>query len=145
MKKYFLVAFMLVSFQGRADSADQIKLLNHFRVFTQKSGALVPTPVSDRQDLSIEFAIPINDEPTIKKVYNRVFDNGDFKTQFEVYFFNQNSERYLSQQITLTLKNEIVVKCTSYFGTDQKMLVPGACAGSKDGSLYGVSVFRGLL
>ncbi len=145
MKKYFLIIMMFFSAQVPASSSDQVKLLNHFRLFTQKSGALSPTPISEMQDLLIEFAIPVNDEPTIKKMYNQVFNKGEFKTLFEVYFFNQNNERYFSQQITLTLKDETVVKCTSYFSTDQKMLVPGACAGTKDGALFGVSVFRGLL
>lgn len=141
-----LIFTTLLSTEAWAGSFDRIVLLNHFRVFTQKTdgGFSLPTPVTESKDLSIEFEIPVDNEPTLKKMYNQVFEMGKFKTLFEVYFFNHNGERYFSQQVTLWKKNEVVVKCTSYFGTDQKKLVPGACAGVKDGALYGVSLFRGL-
>lgn len=149
MKTLIAALMVLITFASSgalASSFERIVLLNHFRIFTQQIGGgfSLPTPVTEPQDLSIEFEIPVDNEPTLKKMYNQAFETGEFKTLFEVYFFNQNGERYFSQQVTLWKKNEIVVKCTSYFGTDQKKLVPGACAGEKDGALYGVSLFRGL-
>jgi hypothetical protein len=144
--KAIIIFGVFLSTQTFASSFERIVLLNHFRIFTQKTdgGFSLPVPISEAQNLTIEFEIPTDNEPTLKKMYNQVFEMGEFKTLFEVYFFNQNGERYFSQQVTLWKKNEIVVKCTSYFGTDQKKLVPGACAGEKEGALYGVSLFRGL-
>lgn len=137
-----IICFLLLPFQIYA--VETIHFESTWNLYKQTMGThfSLPQPLSERTKLSVRFELPAADGPALKKVFTETAVVNEFKVIFEVYHFNQNSQRYLSQQIFLYKDEKLITRCTSYFGLDQKYLVPGSCAGVKDDTLYGVALYK---
>lgn len=140
MKKLIFILF--ISLQAQA--IERIQLENTFNLFSQKLGPdfTLPVPLSDRIKLTAEFELPAAEGPQLRKMFSQNFEFNEFKTVFEIYFFDQNGLRYLSQQVFFYKNSQLVTRCTAYFGLEQKFLVPGSCAGVVDGELLGVAIYK---
>ena len=109
------------------------------------TSSLNPDHLTPKIDLTAKFEIPLTSGPKLKKVYSESFEVEDFKAVFEIYFFDQNNQKYLSQQVFLYKGGEIITRCASYFGLDQRYLVPGSCAGNQEGKLYGIALYKQMV
>ena len=142
--KWVCLFSILMSVNVQADSVRHLQLSNQLVFYKQKNGPDLSLPIqlSDKIILSIASDVSLTGGSELKKVFSENFVSGDLRAYFEVYFFNQNSEMYLSQQVTLFRADGLVAKCTSYFGLDQTFLVPGSCAGAQGDFLYGVAIYK---
>lgn len=140
MKLLILLVFLSV----QVKAAQLMHLENSWNLFSQELGPgfHLPEPRSDRVSLIIEFELPAQGSTTLKKMYADTFTSGDLKVTFEIYYFNKGLQEYLSQQISITKGQETVSRCTSYFGLEQRFLVPGSCAGNVGGTLFGVALYK---
>lgn len=141
MKKLIMSLTILCSLQSYARS---LEFKSKFNLFSQELGSAFSMPVqlSPKTELNIKFEIPTSTGPTLRKVFSQAFDVEDLKAVFEIYYFDQMNQKYLSQQIFLYKGSELITRCTSYFGLDQTYLVPGSCAGNKEGKLYGFALYK---
>jgi len=137
-----LVLTFLLSIQSLA--GDVVTLENSFNLFSQKLGPdfNLPVPLSQKEKLTIQFELPGPNGPALRKVFSQTYKINSFKAVFEVFFFNQNGQKYLSQQVYFYKEGSLVTRCASYFGLEQKFLVPGSCAGVAAGELFGVDIYR---
>lgn len=137
-----LSLILMYAFQVQA--ADTIYLENSWNLFRQKLGPnfTLPEPLSARTKMVIQFEIPSSNRAALKKVYSQHMNVNEFKIEFEIYYFDQNSQKYLSQQFFLYKEDKLITRCTAYFGLEQKFLVPGSCAGVESDQLYGIAVYK---
>lgn len=141
MKTLAFILFILC-FQSYAGQV--IRLENSWNLFSQKLGPgfILPDPLSAKEKLNVNFELPDTNRPALRKVFSQTSEVNEFKAVFEVYFFNENSQKYLSQQVFLYKEGLLITRCTSYFGLEQKFLVPGSCAGVLSGELLGVAIYK---
>jgi len=139
MKIISLILFL--SFQAQAAS---LEFENSWNFFTQKLGPgfTLPEPLSNRAKLVIQLELPDSGGSTLKKVYSQAMDVNEFRAIIEIYYFDQNSQKYLSQQLYFYKEGDLVARCASYFGLEQKFLVPGSCAGVSGKSLFGIAIYK---
>lgn len=123
----------------------KLELKNQFSFFSQdvRGAIALPITLSPRQNLNLEIQVPSDiKDPGLRKVFNADIAFQDLTAKLEVFYFLQKGENYLSQQITFLKGKEILARCSSYFPLTQSFLVPGACGGGKDGTLWGISFFK---
>lgn len=141
MKILFLILIFVIQAQA---ATENVQLENSWNLFTQKLGPgfTLPEPLSQRAKISIQFEIPPSDANLLQKVFSKTIKVNEFRTEIELYFFNQNSHKYLSQQLFLYKENKLITRCTAYFVLEQKFLVPGSCAGVDGESLFGIAIYK---
>lgn len=142
MNKLILLSFLFYSLHVFA--AETLEFNSKFNVYSQKIGAefSLPIALSEKIELNAKIELPTSNDIKLKKVFTQTFSIKEFKTIFEIYYFNQNNQRYLSQQVYLYKDNQLITRCTSYFGLNQNYLVPGSCGGVQGTALYGVALYK---
>jgi len=144
-KSYMKLLLLTLFFATQVQANESISLENSWNLFKQKLGPdfSLPEPLNARTKLAIQFEIPsAAGGAALKKVFSQVTTVNEFKTEVEIYYFDQNSQRYLSQQVFLYKEEKLITRCTAYFGLEQKFLVPGSCAGVEDEILYGIAIYK---
>jgi hypothetical protein len=114
--------------------------MNLFRQNTD--GTSLPVNLGEKSDLVMNVEWPSEPGSYIKKIFSKDYDQQEYKTKIEIYYFSKDQQKYLSQQIFLFKSGELITRCTSYFPAGQAYLVPGSCAGVKGDSLYGVAIYK---
>ncbi|MCC2678225.1 MAG: hypothetical protein K0R29_801 [Pseudobdellovibrio sp.] len=125
-------------------SAELVTFENSWNLFSQKLGPdfNLPVPLSAKEKMVIQFELPEPNGAALKKVFSKSYTVAAFKAVFEIYFFDQNQQKYFSQQIYLYKDGNLVTRCASYFGLEQKFLVPGSCAGVQGDELLGIALYK---
>jgi len=147
LTRKLLMSFLFFASAAPAQSRRvEFKFSNRIQFFSQNIGLnQLPTPVNLVSDLRFTFVIDGSGGPGLQKVFQTVVSAEELSAKIELFYFGGAptlNENYFSQQITIFKNNNLVGKCSAYFSTDQRFLVPGACAGVTENRLFGLTLSK---
>lgn len=129
-----LVAALLFSNLVNASTSKSYSV----QFWTQDLSTLTSLPKSLGTSQSILFEKNWNLTSDQAFLWEKSFDNENLKAILQVF---APTASYLAQQITIYENNELIGRCTAYYGPNE-ILVPAACSAKSNKTLIGFSIIQ---